>query len=207
MRTTVMGHDESMPSPSRLPSHRIEAIPENLLREPIDYLYADHFRQRVVCKFLDDIAFDPDAAEAPALATVVLDYLEWDLPRHIDDEERDLFPLMRARCESSDNVESLLSILSEEHAKDEELSSVLMSGLRGLAEGREPKDNPAFLRTASSFAESQRRHLAWEERLLLPLARQRLSADDLMNMGRNMAARRNVTIPAAGPGDTELPER
>lgn len=194
-----------MSAPSRLPSPRIEAIPENLLREPIDYIYADHFRQRVVCKFLDDIAFDPAAAAVAGLAAVVLEYLEWDLPRHVEDEERDLFPLLRDHCQPQDNIESLLALLSEEHAKDEDMCASLLAGLGRLAEGIEPQDTPAFLRTASSFAESQRRHLAWEERLLLPLARRRLTADHLTTMGRNMAARRNVTIPAFGSDGDQMP--
>ena len=45
-----------MAAKSRTGAEKIEAIPENLFREPIDYLYADHYRQRVVCGYLDEIA-------------------------------------------------------------------------------------------------------------------------------------------------------
>lgn len=183
---------------SRLPVQQIETIPENLLREPIDYLYADHFRQRVVCKLLDDIAYDPCGPDTARLATLAAEYMEWDLPRHVADEEQDLFPLLRARCELRDGIESVLAQLSEEHAKDEGLSSTLLAGLRNLAEGRAPKDQAGFLGAAASFAESQRRHLAWEERLVLPLARKRLRDDDLLKMGRSMAARRDLAFPADG---------
>jgi hemerythrin-like domain-containing protein len=40
------------------------------------------------------------------------------------------------------------------------------------------------------FSETQRQHVTWEERVMLPLARQRLTAEDLAKIGRNMAARR-----------------
>jgi hemerythrin-like domain-containing protein len=181
---------------SRLSAEQIEAIPENLLREPIDYVYADHFRQRVVCKLLDDIAYDPGAPEVGRLATVVAEYMERDLPRHVADEEQDLFPLLRTRCEPRDSIESVLSQLSEEHAKDEGLSSTLLAGLHSLAKGQVPNDQASFLNAVASFAESQRRHLAWEERLVLPLARKRLANADLLKMGRSMAARRDIAFPA-----------
>ena len=57
-----------MSGSSQSPSSEIETIPENLFREPIDYLFTDHFRQRVVCNFLDEIAFDPGAVGAARLA-------------------------------------------------------------------------------------------------------------------------------------------
>ena len=173
----------------------IEAIPENLFREPIDYLYADHFRQRVVCKFLDQIAFDPGAANVARLATLALEYLEQDLSHHIADEEQDLFPRLRTRCKPPDHIVSILTVLSEEHAKDAELSSGLLAGLRRLKEGRPLKQVSEFLQTAAAFAETQRRHIAWEEDVVLPLARKRLSANDLEEIGRGMAARRGLAFP------------
>ncbi len=189
---------------SRPPVQLIEAIPENLFREPVDYLYADHFRQRVVCKLLDDIAYDQGGTDVARLATVVAEYIDRDLPQHVADEEQDLFPLLRARGEPRDSIETVLSLLAEEHSNDEALSSTLLAGLRSLTEGRAPKDQSAFLGAAASFTESQRRHLAWEERLLLPLARKRLSDADLLKMGRNMAARRGIAFPADG-ADGNLP--
>ena len=45
-------------------------------------------------------------------------------------------------------------------------------------------------RDAMAFATLQRRHLAWENGTILPLARQRLSAEDKAELGRRMTARR-----------------
>jgi hemerythrin-like domain-containing protein len=174
---------------------KIEAIPENLFREPIDYLYADHFRQRVVCKFLDDIAQDPEAGRVPELAVIVLDYLMQDLPQHIADEEKDLFPRLRTRCKPEDQVERVLLLLSEEHARDQDVLLALPAGLRSLIAGRPLQRPELFVQAASTFAECQRRHLAWEEGVILPLARKRLGPEDLAGLGRSMAARRGVTYP------------
>lgn len=176
---------------------QIEAIPENLLRAPIDYLCSDHFRQRIICKFIDEIAFDRRGDNAIRLAAIALEYLEGDLRQHVMDEERDLFPLLRSRCEPEDDIERIMTVLSAEHAIDEGLMATLMPGLRKLARNRQPSDEAAFLRSASVFAESQRRHLAWEESLILPLARKRLSTADLETMGRNMAERRGLSYPAS----------
>jgi len=181
--------------PGRSQTKEIEAIPENLFREPIDYLFADHYRQRIVCKHLDQIAFDPGTDQVAKLAEVVLDYLERDLPLHIADEEQDLFPRLRARCGSEDRIEGILTQLSEEHARCQELGLHLSAGLRRLAEGHSSTQEDAFLEVASTFAETQRRHFALEERSVLPLARERLSPSDLAELGRSMAARRGAAYP------------
>lgn len=172
----------------------IEAIPENLLREPLDYISSDHFRQRTICKFLDDIAFDPTRSEVAHLAAIVLTYLEQDLPHHIADEEQNLFPRLRERCLDSDKVDRLLAVLSEEHAKDDHLCTEILVGLRALSNGQNTRVDAGFVRAAAAFAETQRRHLAWEDEVLLPLARQRLTAEDLRDMGRSLAARRGVHL-------------
>lgn len=173
----------------------IEPIPENLFRAPIDYLYAEHFRQQVVCNVLDDIAEDPTRSDAAHQAARVLSYLEHELPQHIADEEKDFLPLLRERCAPADRADRVLRLLSEEHDRDQDLSAVLVSGLRSLAAGKAPPRPEAFVRSATAFAELQRRHLAWEDELILPLARERLTADDLQAIGRRMAARRGADYP------------
>jgi hypothetical protein len=41
-----------------------------------------------------------------------------------------------------------------------------------------------------SFFESYRRHIAWENTIVLPLARARLTGEDLDKLGRAMAGHR-----------------
>jgi hemerythrin-like domain-containing protein len=184
-----------MSASSRTQAHEIEAIPENLFREPIDYLYADHFRQRIVCKLLDRIASDLHAKQVDGPAGVVLEYLERDMPLHVEDEEQDLFPCLRAQCKPEDEIEHILTLLTEEHARDQDLGLPLTAGLRCLSEGRPLPNAAEFLKAASTFAETQRRHLAWEEGVVLPLARKKLLPKDLTELGRSMAARRGAAYP------------
>lgn len=173
----------------------IEPIPENLFRAPIDYLYAEHFRQRIVCDLLDEIAEDPARRDAPRKSATVLSYLEHDLPHHIADEEKDLLPFLRERCAPADRTERILRLLAEEHGRDQDLTESLRTGLRALAAGKALRSQEAFLKSAAAFAELQRRHLAWEDELILPLARERLTAGDLQTIGRRMAERRGVEYP------------
>ena len=111
-------------------------IPENLFREPIDFLYADPFRRRVVCKFLDEIALDPGGPDVARIAAAALDYIEQELPLHMADEEQDLFSLLRKRCLPEDRLDAMLAVLSAEHARDKEMGSLLPAGLRELAAGK-----------------------------------------------------------------------
>jgi hemerythrin-like domain-containing protein len=175
-------------------SEQIETIPENLFREPVDYLQAEHYRQRTVCKFLADIALEPRAAAAKQMATV-LGYLERDLPRHVADEEEDLFPMLRVRCRPEDNVEGLLHLLREEHVREQELSAAVIDDLRALSEGRRIQREADFLRAATALNEAQLRHLSWEDRLILPLSRKRFTPADMETVGRSMATRHGVAYP------------
>jgi hemerythrin-like domain-containing protein len=181
--------------PGRSQIEVVEAIPENLFREPIDYLLADHYRQRIICKHLDRIALAPGTDEVAGLALAVAEYLERDLPLHIADEELDLFPRLRARCGPENRIEGTLTHLTEEHARDREPRRQLSAGLRRLAEGGTSTSEVALPKAASSFAEAQLVHLALEERSVLPLARKRLLPDDLAELGRAMAARRGAAYP------------
>lgn len=169
----------------------VNPLPENLLRRPIDYLEADHLRQRKICDLLDHILDSPDSSVSPADIRLVLDYLTVDLPHHVADEE-DLFPRLKACCPPSDQVESLIDILNEEHRRNavllEKTEAALLSyEARGEADSLDP--------AVAVFAEAKRRHIRLENELLLPLARARLGAEDFRALGRSMAMRRGVPYP------------
>jgi hemerythrin-like domain-containing protein len=66
----------------------------------------------------------------------------------------------------------------------------MIEDLEALADGRTLSNPVRLMMNVKEFSETQRQHVTWEERVLLPLARQRLTADDLANIGRNMAKRR-----------------
>ena len=133
----------------------IEAIPENLLREPIEYLFADHFRQQLICNLLDDILSDFAAERVPRLAAAVLAYLRTELPLHIADEEQDLFPCLRKRSLPADDLVVALELLLREHERDADFGRQLQVGLEALAQRRPLAELDRFLGLAAMFTETQ----------------------------------------------------
>jgi hemerythrin-like domain-containing protein len=171
----------------------LESMPENLLRAPLDFLFADHFRQLLVCNFLDTLAAAERPKESARMAAAARDFLTRDLPLHIADEENELFARLRAKTTPGDRNAAILAILAEEHREDMRLAEPLLRGLDQIEGGRIPA--AAFALAVAAFTAMQRRHVSWENHVLLPLARQLLSAPDLEAIGRGMAARRGVAYP------------
>jgi hemerythrin-like domain-containing protein len=126
------------------------------------------------------------------MARIILTYLREQLPLHILDEERDLFQMLRARILAADIVDEAFEQLCHEHAGDQGVVRLVMAGLDRLARGRRPEDVDDFVRAAHAFAQAQRRHVAYENNSILPLARTRLTRKDLGRLGRRMAARRGL---------------
>ncbi|MDP6344172.1 MAG: hemerythrin domain-containing protein [Alphaproteobacteria bacterium] len=179
----------------------LETIPENLLREPIEYIFADHYRLRQIVASLDGfLAADNFAAdideEVRADLRVILAYLEDELPLHIADEDEGLFKFLGERCRGDDETKQILLVLTDEHEEDFGLMPPVTAGLKSLAAGEAVKEPQKFIDAAARFVETQRRHLIWENNIVLPLARRHLTPEDLENMGRQMAARRGLDYPA-----------
>jgi len=183
----------SIPSSIQIPE--LEPIPEALFREPLEFIYADHYRQRCICTALNYMIGNPGAPDVADWAGAILAYLERELPLHIADEEETLFPLLRRRSKPGDQIHSILGLLAEEHARDEALAAALRAGLRRVAAGTASPSWDAFWHAATAYSEVLLRHLSWENTLVLPFARQCLSAADVVVLGRAFAARRGTVYP------------
>lgn len=184
---------EGNPDPDDL---RLEHIPDNVLLDPVDYLFADHCRQADMCEVLKGIAQrDSSPPLDPASAAAILQCLEVDLARHIEDEEHDLFPRLKGRAEPGDRFADILNLMDREHNRDRVLVGEVREGLGRLIEGKALKDPQSFIRAAEMLAEIHLSHLNWENAVVLPLARKRLTSEDLETIGRAMAARRGLNYP------------
>jgi len=173
-----------------------ERIPDNVLLEPLDYIFAEHCRQADMCEVLKTFAAGYFAS-APDLNTVanILECLDIDLSLHIADEEMDLFPRLSARALPEDHFPELLRLLDKEHQRDHDLANEVCDGLKRIAQDG-ALDNPEqFRRAAATLAAIHLSHLNWENAVILPLARKRLTGEDLKAMGRTMAARRSIPYP------------
>ena len=121
-------------------------------------------------------AIDPMMARsmAPGLAA----FLNRDFITLIAEEESGLLPLLNRRLLLGDSLDDVIRQLSDEHRQEREQAGLLAAQLLDFAAGTDA-DWPELCDNLAQFAERQRRHLVWEDATILPLARERLSADDL----------------------------
>ena len=170
----------------------IAPMPRDLLGNPLEFFMADHLRQRAAFALIEQLA-TVDTLDR-ALATHVLDFLGTDMVAHVLDEEDDLFPLLRRRCEPEDDIEHVLGDLSAEHAADERIALEVRAGLAEALEAGCAAGDIEYLRKRMlAFAYAESRHLALENGIILPLARARLTKDDLRDLSERMTKRRAVT--------------
>jgi hemerythrin-like domain-containing protein len=161
------------------------------LAAPLAYLTAEHFRHRSLCTVLDGIADEP--LPARDMLGAVIRFLRADFRFQVDDEEQDLFPMLRRCADPDDRMDDVLDRLCREHAAEEMDAEAIAQGLAdALRTGAPAAPTDAFRDFLHRFAAFKRRHLTLENAIILPLARIRLTPDDLRDLGRRMAARRGI---------------
>lgn len=168
-----------------------------LIATPLDFISADHLRERQICAVIDRLAaaasFDRQAA------LTVLRFLNEELNVHMRDEAEDLFPLLAKRCPAEDDIARVITrICTDLKEATVLLPQVRMILSRCLDTGSDlaADDRKTLIR----FAGHVRRHLAAENAILLPIARARLTRRDLNSLSRHMRSRRGLP-PDAGPTD------
>ncbi len=163
----------------------IEEMPARLINSPLNFIFAEHHRQREAASILTMLAdgeFDLKGVKS------LLEFLETDFALHIGDEELALFPMLREHCLPEDHVDRILERLEDEHREDEAsveaVTAVLLASIstNSIAEGER--------RRLRRFAEHIRQHLALENGVLLPIARVRLRDQELRMLSDMFKARR-----------------
>jgi hemerythrin-like domain-containing protein len=183
---------------TRIEGVLIEPEAPFLLSQPLDGFAAEHQRHREVCRLAVELAAAGDFDARPLAAIAA--FIRRDLALHIRDEEDDLFPLLRRRALPEDEIDACLDRLAAEHRQDEQRAAAVIRGLETCLERRRaPGREPAARAALEAFAAHELRHLALENAVVLPIARRRLTADDLGDLARRLAARRGLLLePAPG---------
>jgi len=162
---------------------------------PLDILDGCHERIRRQCRLIERIrehlvssGADSEARDA---ARSVMRYFDSAGANHHRDEEDDLFPaLLRiVHGAAGEAVQALIVRLREEHAALEASWIDMRASLFEVSEGR---DVGLELAAVHAFGAAYERHIAIEERQLLPLARELLDAAEIARLGAAMAGRRGV---------------
>lgn len=161
--------------------------------DPIDLLERAHAFHAGLCDILEQIADSlPDEVD-PLHCRQALTSLKLELPLHHKDEEVGLFPLLERRSQPEDHLSEHLAQLSLEHATDESFADELTFELESLSQGERPHNPNMLGYMLRGFFESYRRHLHWENTVLLPLARKRLTKGDLEQLALTMKQHRQVS--------------
>jgi hemerythrin-like domain-containing protein len=144
--------------------------------DPLEQISQEHLRQREVCAILDKLATlkRPD----PKLAAAVLPHFDILLPRHLKDEKEGLFPLLRRRSEPGDDINDTLDRLERNQSTSLELAVRVREIVQALTQENALPDAEQTT-TLRRFAAHERRHLIVENAIVLPLARARLTVDDI----------------------------
>lgn len=157
------------------------------LTNPLAFIAEGHLRMRHICALMEALATGQDHDQADFER--ILTYLNVEFTPHLADEDDDLFPLLRKRCEPEDEIDKLLDRLEEDHRIATEQAPAVRDSLLRCVGGVDKlsSDECEALRT---FSGNLRRHLVFENAIVLPLAQARLNAHDLDQLRQCLAARR-----------------
>lgn len=93
------------------------------------------------------------------------------------------------------NLGDILGQLVTEHETDKGLADLIIKGLRAIASGGIPESPIRFQLNVRTFCEMQRRHLNWENRVVLPLAQTQPTVEDKGDLAHRMVSRRSRPKP------------
>lgn len=166
-----------------------------MISDPLDFIADVHRNEREICAVLDRLA--TGSATPTHDVNDALTFLQTDLPLHLRDEEEDLFPTLRVRCEPEDEIESVIHRLHADHAHAADDTPMIIDILKTA----EPTDFTTLQRQhLANYATQARRHLTVENAIILPIARVRLTDADHDRIRTRMVARRwfSDDIPTQG---------
>ena len=161
--------------------------------EPLDMLQACHGRIEEQLDTLEKLAEHLPARGADAMAQsaakAVLRYFDTSGAYHHQDEDEDLFPLLRRRAGALGRTEVAAAIdeLEREHATMDAQWRRLRETLSSIAALREAQVDAGAV---ARFAWLYRRHMERETMLVLPFANEVLGQEERTELGTRMAARR-----------------
>jgi hemerythrin-like domain-containing protein len=161
--------------------------------EALERLASCHERIEAQLRTLEKLAEHitargPDAI-AQTAANDVLRYFDTSGAQHHQDEDDDLFPLLRGRAAALGRSEVAAAIdeLEREHATMESQWQRLRQKLEAIATARKAAFDADEV---GRFAWLYRRHMERESLLVLPFAKDALTPEERVQLGKRMDARR-----------------
>lgn len=156
----------------------VEEVPPEYLTDPLNYIFADNYRCRVLCNVLDVI--DSGSGVGVAALETCRSFLLADFLTHIADEKQALFPLLLERTTAEDGVQDVIRRRRTSFATVNRVADELAR----LEVDRWAARHGADL--IHSFVTAEREHITIENVVVLPVARRRLRSADLEWLGSVM---------------------
>lgn len=128
-------------------------------------------------------------AQARQAAANVMRYFDLAAVKHHQDEEDDLFPVLRERvgADRRDELNGLIDWILEDHQRLFAAWARMRAKLEPISRGEAVELTAGEV---EDFAQRYDRHIAREEGELLPVARTLLTGDDVAALSGTMTARR-----------------
>lgn len=179
---------------------------EHSFSEPLGLLSDCHRRIEhflaILQKVRDDAAGQILSDEQRRAVEAALTYFRTAAPRHTQDEERSLFPLLRAskRPQARQALEALEALEHDHAAADSAHAEVESWYRRWLDTGvLTAPQRKRLRRVLGALQLMYHRHIEVEDRRIFPLAKEILSRKQIEQMGKEMADRRMVSSASINP--------
>jgi hemerythrin-like domain-containing protein len=176
-------------------------------KRPLEVIDACHERVRRMVEMLVRLSEHLDEHGADDRAAVsaqsILDCFKGIWVHHLRDEELDLWPRLRQRLQGrrtaqARRVLSAIATLAQQHRTLQGGWKQIEPSLEAVRQRKSMRLNGAAVH---SFVAAYRAHLDLEEDVLAPACRQLLTAEDVEQLGLNMARRRAAQARTGnGPG-------
>lgn len=167
--------------PCDMPGPLAEREPLAESQCPIDMLAVEHALQLELNKALECIADGlPDQVDRGLVGRVTA-ILDKGLAAHFEFEEKVLFPMLRASASASGEAALLAALdqLALEHDRDHDIDVELVEELRFLAEQGRARNAEMLGYVPRCCFEVRRRHIEWENAVILPAARRILGREQI----------------------------
>ena len=152
--------------------------------DPLDRLAAEHTLELELCEALEDIADGLPSRLDRNLIRMVVNVLAHGVSAHFEFEEEALFPMLRRRASSGELLIAALDQLAVEHRRDAGMCGELAEELRYCLLRERPRNPEMLGYMLRGFFEGQRRHVEWENSVVLPAARRLLTEQDRQELTR-----------------------
>lgn len=142
--------------------------------------------QLELCHALEHIADGlPDCVDR-RLAKSATIMLECGLSHYVQFEDEKLFPLVRKR--GGDTIADALRQLEHEHVRDEAFAMEIAEELDGLCASQICRNPEMLGYMLRGFFEGRRRHIVWENTVVIPVARKVLRPADMSELSEWMSS-------------------